>query len=374
MSSFLLKKFKDIAIYSPAAKTAISVRDGVIEYEGSELMIEPYDKIFTVYRSPATIANAAVQMLGIPLTDEHVSLDEPAPDTGSVVVDASMIDSIDASTRTRVAIKNKLSMNDELSLTLQKKSQLSLGYFGDLVPHDEFDFEQINLVPHHLAAVSTGRCGELCSFLDRKPDFKKKEQKEMVYHKAFVDAEGQVSLEQVVEIATSLPEAIKMLSLEDLQKIMPSLQEIIGMATVKEVAVEDEETPPEKGETIPKVETTDEETEGKEEEKDEEKPKFSDADFRIALKEKSQKFADEAVKQYAQVVDKARNFLDESYDFKDKKSEQIMKDALSTESNEAFSDVELPLAFKLLKKTAEYKKFGDHKTVHILDEIADKEL
>jgi len=373
MSSFLLKKFKDIAIYSPTEKTAISVRDGVIEYEGSELMIEPYDKIFTVYRSPATIANAAVQMLGIPLTDEHVSLDEPAPDTGSVVVDASMIDSIDDSTRTRIAIKNKLSMNDSLSSKLQDKLQLSLGYFGDLVPHDEFDFEQVNLVPHHLAAVSTGRCGDLCSFLDRKPNIIKKEQKEMVYHKAFIDADGQVSLEQVVEIASSLPEAIKMLSLEDLQKIMPSLQEIIGMATVKEVATEDEETSAEE-ETIPKVETTDEDTKGKEEEKDEEKPKFSDADFRIALKEKSQKFADEAVQQYAQVIDKARNFLDESYDFKDKKSEQIMKDALSTESTEAFSDAELPLAFKLLKKTAEYKKFGDHKTVHLLDEIADKEL
>lgn len=370
MTSIIAKKFKDVAIYSSAEKSALSVRDGYIEYLGSELGFEPHDKIFTVYRSPATIANAAVQMLGIPLTDEHVSLDEPAPDTGSSVVEATMVDSIDDSTKTRVAIKNKLSLNNELSLKLQDKLQLSLGYFGDLVPHDEFDFEQINLIPHHLAAVSAGRCGELCSFLDRKPNITNKEQNKMTYNKAFVDEEGKVSLEQVVEIAMSLPEAIKMLSLEDLQKIMPSLQEIIGMSKVSEIAVEDEEIDTEKD--VEKKELTDEEPEEKKEE--DEKPKFSDADFKVALEKKSKQFADEAVKEYAQVVDKARNFLDETYNFNNKGTKQIMIDSLSTESTAKFSDAELPLAFKLLKKTAEYKKFGDHKTVHPLDEIANKEL
>jgi len=369
MDSFLLKKFKDIAIYSPSEKTAISVRDGVIEYLGSELMIEPYDKIFTVYRSPATISNAAVKMLGIPLTDEHINLDEIAPNTGSSVASSFMIDVVDECTKTRIAVKNRLSMKDEYIGKLENKTQLSLGYFGDLVPHEEFDFEQINIIPHHLAAVSAGRCGDLCSFLDRKTIFKNKEQKEMEYHKAFVDEEGKVSLEQVVEIATSLPDAIKMLSLEELQKVMPALQEIINMSKVGEVETETVET-----ETT-EIPTTDEESETtppKEEEED--KKIFSDAAFKSALEKKSKKFADEAVQQYAVVIDKARSFLDESYDFKGKTTTEIMKDAISTESTSEFSDAELPLAFKLLKKTAEYKQFGDHKTVHPLDEIANKEL
>ena len=372
MKTSISRKFKDIAIYSQKEKTAISVRDGVIEYLGSELMMEPYDKVFSVYRSPATIANAAVKMLGIPLTDQHIDLDVPAPKTGSIVEEAHMVDVIDECTKTRVAVKNKLSFDDKYSIELQDKTQLSLGYFGDLIPHDEFDFEQINIIPHHLAAVAYGRCGELCSFLDRKPNFTNKEQKKMKIHKVFADQEGQVSLEQVVEIASALPEAIKMLSLEELQKIMPALQEIISMAKVTdENNTEGDPTPPPEGDQTSN-ETTDEDATKEEEE--EEKPKFSDADFKKALKENSKKFADEEVKKYAEVIDKARNFLDETYDFKNKTTDQVMLDALATESTEKFSDSELPLAFKLLKKTAEYKKFGDHKTSHPLDEIADKEL
>jgi len=332
-------------------------------------MMEPYDKIFTVYRSPATIANAAVKMLGIPLTDQHIDLDVPAPKTGSMVENAYMINILDECTKTRIAVKNKLLMDDAYSIQLRDKTQLSLGYFGDLIPHEEFDFEQINIIPHHLAAVSAGRCGELCSFLDRKPNFTNKEQKKMKIHKVFADQEGQVSLEQVVEIASALPDAIKMLSLEELQKIMPALQEIVNMAKINDGSVDENPTPPVEGEEAPAEKINDEDTT-----KEEEKPKFSDADFKVALEEKSKKFADEAVKKYADVIDKARNFLDETYDFKDKTTDQIMKDALATESTEKFSDCELPLAFKLLKKTAEYKKFGDHKTTHPLDEIAEKEL
>jgi len=202
----------------------------------------------------------------------------------------------------------------------------------------------------------------------------KKEEKEMEIHKVFKDEEGQVNLEQVVDIAMSLPDAIKTLSLEELQKIMPALQEIIAMAQTNST----EEVPTEDEETVVEEEKKDipvEDEEMNEEKKDEEeKPKFSDADFKDALIKQSKEFADKAVKVYSEVVDKARNFLDEDYDFKGKTSDDIMKDALSTESTSKFSDAELPLAFKLLKKTAEYKKFGDHKTAHPLDEIANKEL
>ena len=51
--------FSDAVTYDGQMKAAISVRDGVLEYLGSELGMSPADKIFYVYRSPATIASAA---------------------------------------------------------------------------------------------------------------------------------------------------------------------------------------------------------------------------------------------------------------------------------------------------------------------------
>ncbi len=59
--------------------------------------------------------------------------------------------------------------------TLERKKQLSLGYSADIVPHSEYDFEQIDINPHHLAVVENGRCGPLCCFLDRKPELKTQE-------------------------------------------------------------------------------------------------------------------------------------------------------------------------------------------------------
>jgi hypothetical protein len=43
--------FNDAVEYDGAMKAAISVRDGVLEYLGSELGMEPAERIFFVYRS-----------------------------------------------------------------------------------------------------------------------------------------------------------------------------------------------------------------------------------------------------------------------------------------------------------------------------------
>ena len=95
---------------------------------------------------------------------------------------------------------------------------------------------------------------------------------------------------------------------------------------------------------------------------EEEKPKFSDADFRKALDKEKAKFADAEVKKYAQVITKARNFLDEGYDFAGKSANEVMRDALATQSTDSFEDSELPVAFKMLRKAeADYSKFGDSK-------------
>lgn len=353
-ASVLRRQFADFATYSATDRTAISVRDGVIEYLGAELGLEPADRIFTVYRSPATIANAAMNMAGIPLTDEHVSLDDPAPETGSRVSDARMVDMLDEMTQTRVAIRNRLALSDSVADAIRDKRQLSLGYHADLVPHERFDFEQVDIVPHHLAAVPAGRCGPLCSFLDRNPQTGVPV--DMKMHKAFTDQDGAVSLEQIVEIATALPEAIRKVPVDKLTELMPAMQEVMSYAK------EQGAMPEEDGEPVDDMADEDGGDHPPAEEDadmaDEEKPKFSDADFKDAVA----RAVESEVKRFGSVVSKARNFLDEDYDFTGKAASEVMRDALATQSTDKFEDAELPVAFKLLRKPdTDYSKFGDSK-------------
>ena len=362
MTEKIHRQFADVATYSDTERTAVSIRDGVLEYLGVEIGLEPPDKVFAVYRSPATIANAAHAMMGIPLTGEHVSLDGPAPSDGGRVESSTVIDQIDEPTHSRLAVQNKLAVSDSLQITLKDKRQLSLGYEADLVPHSKWDYEQVNIVPHHLAAVSDGRCGPLCSFLDRKPEEKNMPEKV----KLFLDAEGQVNLEQIVEIATALPEAIKKVPVDQLKKIMPSLQQIMTYATDQGAV---EEAP---AEGVEDEELTDEEkTEKEAVATEEDKPKENFADskaFKDAVEAQSKKFADSEVKRYAQVVTKARNFLDADYDFSDKTANQVMADALGTQNTDKFEDSELPVAFKLLRKSnTDYSQFGDTKADNSLE-------
>jgi hypothetical protein len=346
-------QFSDFATYSSDEKTAISVRDGVLEYLGAEINLEPKDKVFTVYRSPATIGNASFAMSNIPLTDEHVSLDLPVSDTGSKVIKSELIDQLDESTSSRIAIKNKLSVSDAMQSVLQSKRQLSLGYHADLVPHSKWDFEQINIVPHHLAAVENGRCGHLCSFIDKKPTSEEDIMPKL--HEAFLDAEGAVDLEQIMEIASKLPEAIKKVPVDQLKKLVPALQSVVAHATEQGVMPEEEMEDEEPVEVVDedKKEMTDEEP------KEGEEKKFSDADFKDAVAKQARAFADKEVKAFSSVITKARYFLDSDFDFTGKTSNDVMREALATQSNETFKDSELPIAFKLLRKNADYSQFGD---------------
>lgn len=365
------RQFADLATYSDTERTAVSVRDGVLEYLGAELGLDPADRVFTVYRSPATIANAAYSMKGIPLTDEHVSMDGPAPNTCGRVESSIVIDQVDELTHSRLAVQNKLAVSDSLSATMQDKRQLSLGYEADLVPHSRWDFEQVNIQPHHLAVVPAGRCGPLCSFLDRKPPEKPQEGDSMKpkMHKAFTDAEGAVSLEQIVEIATALPEAIRKVPVDKLQELMPAMMEVMSYAKDQGAM------PAEEG--MEDGDYEDENGEGKDM-KDmdgEEKEQFADSLSKIlgrkvidadgakaAIEKNRREFADAEVKRYAEVVNKARNFLDADYDFTGKTASQVMRDALATQSTDKFEDAELSVAFKLLRKpNTDYSQFGDAK-------------
>jgi len=358
--------FSDSVAFDPSEKTAVSVRDGVLEYAGAELGIEPHDKIFQVYRSPATIANTAMKMSGIPVTDEHVTLDVPPPQSGGTVSSAEMVDAIDPATSTTIAIKNHLILSDTLKETVDAgRRELSLGYAADLIPHESFDFEQVNIMPHHLAAVDRGRCGSMCSFLDKKPegDVMKPNKK---LNGAFTDADGALNLQQVVELTASLPEAIKSIPVDQLPQLLPALQSVIDAA--KNVMPE------------PEVDITDgQEPDGDEEggEMDKKDKKFSDAVAAavVAKKKEFEDAKDEAVKTHGQTIEKARRFLDDAYDFTGKTTDEIMRDALAIESSSEFSDAELPIAFKMLKQTASnYREFGDSDMAAEFEKIGNKEL
>lgn len=356
------KQFSDLASYSSADKTAVSVRDGVLEYLGVELGLENKDKVYTVYRSPATIANAAYNMVGIPLTDNHVSLDIDPPTTDSSVTESKVIDLVDEATGSRIGIQNKLKLSESSMLMLADKKQLSLGYYADLITHSKWDFEQVDIIPHHLAVVSEGRCGSLCSFIDRKfSNPNPREGNMLKIHKMFLDAEGGVNLEQIVEMATALPDAIRKVPVDRLKKIMPALQEIMGYAKEQGVEIESEEMADEDMEEKEEILDADK-SEDKEEDKEEDKPKFSDAQMKKVLDKEKAKFADSEVKRYSEVVNKARNFLDADYDFVGKSANKLMRDALATQSIDKFEDAELSVAFKLLRKQdTDYSNFGDSK-------------
>jgi len=337
------RKFCDTVAFDVKEKTAISVRDGVLEYLGAEIGQEPYDKVFLVYRSPATISNTAMKMKGIPLTYEHISIEEPAPETGSLVTEAEMIDMIDDETETRIAIRNKLLLNAKDEGILKERRELSLGYSAKLVPHDKYDFEQVGIVPHHLAVVPDGRCGSMCRFLDKKT-VKQKENFHMLIN--FKDEEGQVSLEKIMEIVQLLPEVIAGVPIDQLQEFVPIFEKLMAMVKPEEEIVEEQT----------EMEAIDEESEEEKpemEEKEEEEKKFSDE----ALKS----YADKEIKKYANVLQKAKDFLVSSYNFADKSANEIMRDTLAQYSNEKFDNSELSIAFKLLKKQNNYQNFGDKK-------------
>lgn len=356
-------KFNDAATYDDGMKTAISVRDGVLEYLGSELGQEPPDKIFTVYRSPATIANLVGQMTGIPVIGDHVEPGTEDDDIESKVESATLIDYFDEALGSTLAIKNKVSLDPAMIAEIQGgKSELSLGYEGRLVPHSKYDFEQLDLVPTHLAAVEAGRCGEGCRFMDRKPP-KPEAHMKLKLHKAFCDADGALSLAQIVELAAGLPEAIKNVPADKLQELLPALQEIMAAATAAGAEAPPAETVTEEVPTM-----TDEEAAKLVDESAEatsgDPVKVTDS-MRKVLRQKfgdaTRRAVDAAVKAHTAVIDKARDILPEDYSFTDKSTAQVMRDALAVEhGSQKFADAELSVAFKLLKKSGgEYRTFGD---------------
>lgn len=285
-------------------RTVISIRDGVQEYLGVELGIEPLDKVFRIYRSPETIRKLKDALVGIPLIENHIEPDGHIPDEikKGNILNSTEIENIDSSNNSTIAMQNEITLyKDKLEFPYK---QLSLGYKAKTLPSADYDFEQTEIIPHHLAIVEAGRCGDVCEFKDEK-GVKPMDLNEL--------------LAKLKEKLTDISDSDKALILEALAGIIP---QTVVMDEEKVIEIE---------------------------------KKFEDAKKTAVSNFMDSKVFKDAMLNYgnerASIVTKAKNFLDEKFDFKDKTNEAIMAAVVAAEyPNESFKDAEIGVAFKLLKE------------------------
>ena len=333
-------------------KTVISVRDGVQEYAGIELGLEPFEKTFTVYRSAETISAIKDTMLGLPITDGHIDLTDIPPHKVIGIVDSSdIVENNDELASSSIAIKNGIKLADNMLNLLNGKNQLSLGYFAETENSDLYDFEQVNIVPHHLAIVESGRCGDVCKFKDEREKMTKEEQAKLDEE----EAKKQDLLKKETE--TKDAEADPEMEAKDAEDDKVAKEKEVKDAEDKKLADEKAE-----------AEAKDKEEEDKKTSEMKDAKNFTDSiEFKDAVKV--------VAGQRVDVILKAKNFLDAKYDFT-KENVTIMRDSLITQcpDSKQFSDAEVGVAFKMLKKFKDYSKFADSKELDKWNDLKDKEI
>lgn len=361
---------KQSIFFDSKLKKLTSIRDGVHEYFGAELDIEPADKVFKVFRSAKSVKDCAKKMGDLIITNDHISTDESAtPHKIGLAITPNIENVADPSTDTTIAVIHKASIQDKLlSLVDAGKKQLSLGYKGKLIEHDKYDFEQINITPHHLALVDAGRCGSICTFNDKGGKM--------------ADRDVNILADKVADLAADGGKPFAD-ALADLVKFKKEKEGKEGKKETKDMDKDDDETVPPKK----KVETKDMDMEAqkKKEMEDEEKKKegeggkpkkgvipdnFKDS---IEFKDAVLNMAKAMSLKHVAVVEKARGFLPSNYSFSDNLPCRIQRDALKTQISDDFADSELDAAFKMLTHNKDYSNFGDSKPDDLIS-LADKEL
>ena len=313
--SIISGHFFDAVTFDVEQKTAVSVRDGVLEYLGHELGLEPPDKTFRIYRSPAQIATVAPLMAGLPLTNDHVDIGQPVPQSVGKVISAAVIDFTEGEA-SHLAIKNTLEVQSDFLATLTDKRELSLGYEARLIEDDKYDFRQVDIRPHHLAVVDAGRCGRGCRFLDRSPN----------------NGDNTMTLDELIKVVEAMAAEV---------------------AELKKALAPAEDPAPEAG-----TDNATEEEEAKKEEEEAKKVKDSAA-LEARFADAVAKATTEQVATTLAIIDRAKSFLPDDYKFADKTGNQIMRDAIATQhAGVRFEDAELPVAFKMLRQP-ETKPFAD---------------
>jgi len=345
----------------------VSIRDGVMEYMGAEIGKEPLTKIFKVYRSPKEVERIASSIVGIPITDGHI---EPYGEIEESlkhgeVKTFSFVDAEENELNSTLAVQHDIKLDENMLQFIQdQKPESSLGYTGKLVPSEDYDFEQVDLVPHHLAVVTAGRCGKICKFKDGEV-------------KNFLNEDGTLDLKAFVEAVKSAMEKA-----DDSQKSELSKEFSDMFGKPEKVEVTDMEKEEMKAEAVEEVKKDDEFMDSI---RDEAIKTFKDSDeYKEATSVDSveafkdsdgyRKAIEEEATLRANIVSKASPFLDKAYDFKDKSTCEIMADTLKAEfSDKSFTDEQVPVAFEMLevKNNAELKNFGDA-GISKLDEVFGK--
>ena len=325
----------------------VSIRDGVMEYLGSEIGKEPSSKVFQVYRSPDEVRRIADKLVGLPITDGHI---DPVGDIADNLKKGEIItyelqDGKNNENNSTLSVKHDIKLESELLNRIkEEKPEASLGYTGSLIPHSQYDFEQTEIIPHHLAVVDNGRCGIECKFGDKKIMTIKEliaKIKEIMGDKDGIDA-------------------------KDLQDGIGSMfaPKEEPEAKAEEAEAKDAEETKDAEEEDPKAEMKDAKFIDAEAIKAEAVQAFVDGDeFKKILAEK--------VVGLSAVIQKAKSFLDSNYEFDGKTACEIMKDAVTAEfKDEEFDKKEIPTVFKMLKtsENKELKNFGD-KGISKLNEV-----
>jgi len=337
---------KHIATYDAKQKKVISIRDGFQEYMGIELGMQPFDKVFKIFRNQEDVRGIADKLVNLPITDEHIDVNETVNrDFIKGFIDSSTpVEYRDEKTDTHVIVENGIKLSDNMvQLVDNGKRELSLGYQAKLIPHELYDFQQVEIVPHHLAIVDKGRCGEICQFKDGEIEMPKTLLE-------FLDAntEGVVSLEKVMELANQLPEVISKMDIKELSKLVPVLEKVMASAGMEALTPIEEPT-----------------TTAGEEMEDESMPLDEKEVSTKAVEEfKDSKCFLDAQMDYAdnrmEIVEKAKPFLDDKYEFKGKGNITIMRDVLKAEKpSETFADSDITVAFKMLDKKEDVKDYKD---------------
>lgn len=311
-------------------KEVISLRDGIQKYNGIEIGMGHGS--FRVYRSPTTIRS--INLVGLPITDGHKSQDEPYTAYGSVLT-SEVIDSKDDETLTTIAVKNRIKTCDDLTKHIDNgKNELSLGYSAKIVDKRkddgvDYDFEQQDITPHHLAVVDNGRCGKLCKFLDKS----KKEK--IVDEKNFND-----SISTYEDTKNALNRIMSLLNTFDSEERETLLDRMYD-ASNEEMSEEDIER-------------------AKQEEEEEE------VEDMLLLEDEIQMRVDEQIADHIAVVNHAfdAGLIDDSFDISDASTQDIIDHCVCEHwgDDHGFSDDEMLTIFKTIPQMAYsdiHDGFGD---------------
>lgn len=172
--------------------------------------------------------------------------------------------------------------------------------------------------------------------------------------KIFLTKDGKLDLQKMKDALPELAECLKTLDEKDLEDIKLLVAPLADYMPEKEQK-KDKNDP---------VKSADQDKDG--DKKQGEGQKFSDEDMKKMVDAAVSKQLDGAVKRHVAVVDKAKDFLGDSFDFSGKSTAEIVGAVLEKEyPGQVFSDLQRDFAFDLLKapeKFTDYSKFGDSKS------------